>query len=58
MLVDRLEDGVAVARSSADAPEIDGVVRIDGAGDLRPGTFARALVRRASAHDLAAVLAP
>jgi ribosomal protein S12 methylthiotransferase len=30
VLVDRIEDGVAVARSSSDAPEIDGVVHIRG----------------------------
>jgi ribosomal protein S12 methylthiotransferase len=32
VLVDRVENGIAVARSSADAPEIDGTVRIGGAG--------------------------
>jgi len=34
VLVDRIEGGVAVARSSSDAPEIDGVVHIRGANKL------------------------
>ena len=31
VLIDRIDGDVAVARSSSDAPEIDGVVRIRGA---------------------------
>ena len=31
VLVDRIEDGVAIARSASDAPEIDGMVRIASA---------------------------
>jgi ribosomal protein S12 methylthiotransferase len=42
----------ALARSAADAPEIDGVVRVDDAATLRPGAFARVTVTRASEHDL------
>jgi ribosomal protein S12 methylthiotransferase len=52
VLVDAIEDGVARARSTADAPEIDGVVRIGGGGKLVPGRFARARVTSAGAHDL------
>jgi ribosomal protein S12 methylthiotransferase len=48
---------VAVARSAADAPEIDGTVVIDDGGDLAPGSFARVIVERAGAHDLAGRLA-
>ena len=51
VLVDRIEDGAAIARSYADAPEIDGVVRIDGA-PLARGTFARVTVTGADTHDL------
>jgi ribosomal protein S12 methylthiotransferase len=43
---------VAVARSAADAPEIDGTVVIDDGGDLAPGTFAQVTIERAGAHDL------
>ncbi len=57
VLVDKIEDGVAVARSSADAPEIDGFVYIEDSANLRPGDFCRAVVTRAEAHDLRARLA-
>ena len=57
VLVDSLEDDVAIARSTADAPEIDGVVRIAGAAKLAPGQFARATIMSADTHDLHARLA-
>ncbi len=58
VLVDRLEDGIAVARSSADAPEIDGVVRIRGATSLRAGDWADVRITKAGAYDLEAKLSP
>jgi len=45
------EDG-AVARSAADAPEIDGNVFIDDPGDLGPGDWADVLIDEASEYDL------
>ena len=57
VLVDAVEGETAIARSSADAPEIDGVVRIAGARRLRVGQFARAIVTGADAHDLVAEVA-
>ena len=54
VLVDRIEDGVAVARSSSDAPEIDGTVRINGAHHLKVGDLARVLITQAGAYDLEA----
>jgi ribosomal protein S12 methylthiotransferase len=51
-LVDSVEGDMAVARSSADAPEIDGVVYIEGAGNLKPGDFCQARITRAGEHDL------
>ncbi|HMA87665.1 MAG TPA: 30S ribosomal protein S12 methylthiotransferase RimO [Burkholderiales bacterium] len=57
VLVDEVDGGVALARSSADAPEIDGVVRVRDGGKLRPGDFAEIVVERAGDHDLAARLA-
>jgi len=42
----------ALARSTADAPEIDGTVRIAGGGALVPGSFARVVVTGADDHDL------
>jgi ribosomal protein S12 methylthiotransferase len=56
VLVDAIEDGRAVARSAADAPEIDGVVRISGARGLAVGDFARVRVTGSDEHDLAATL--
>ena len=57
VLVDAFEGDTAIARSSADAPEIDGVVRIAGGGRLKAGTFARVVVTGAHAHDLDARIA-
>jgi len=56
VLVDRVDDGVAIARSAADAPEIDGVVNIARGGDLTPGAFAEVIVTGAAQHDLTARL--
>jgi ribosomal protein S12 methylthiotransferase len=57
VLVDRVEDGVVVARSSADAPEIDGTVRISGAAHkLRVGDLADVRISAAGAYDLEAKL--
>ncbi len=52
VLVDELGPKEAVARSSADAPEIDGVVRVAPARGLKAGEFAKVRVTRAEAHDL------
>jgi ribosomal protein S12 methylthiotransferase len=62
VLVDSIADGSAVARSSADAPEIDGVVHVKLAAKakIRPaaGEFAKVRITASDAHDLHAVLAP
>ncbi len=52
VLVDRIEGGKAVARSSADAPEIDGIVHVAGAARLKPGEISEVQVNRSDAHDL------
>jgi len=44
-----LVDQPGVGRSSADAPQIDGVVRFKGG---KPGEFAEILIQRADEHDL------
>ena len=56
VLVDEVNPEGAVGRSSADAPEIDGVVHIEGAGKLAPGDWAQVRVFRSDAHDLFARL--
>jgi ribosomal protein S12 methylthiotransferase len=52
VLIDEIRDSVAVARSAADAPEIDGVVYVGGAAALKQGEFCRVEVMRSDAHDL------
>ncbi len=56
VLVDEVRGGVALARSSADAPEIDGVVRIAKPGRLKAGDWAEVTVTASDAHDLRARL--
>jgi len=58
VLVDEVGKGVAIARSAADAPEIDGVVRVKGAKGVKPGDFVRARITSAKEHDLEAIVAP
>ena len=57
MLVDGIDGGTAIARSAADAPEIDGVVRITNGARLPVGEFAEVRVTGADAYDLTAVRA-
>ena len=61
VLVDEVGPREAIGRSSADAPEIDGVVHIKrplvpGKTRLAVGQFADVLVTKADAHDLWATL--
>jgi ribosomal protein S12 methylthiotransferase len=57
VLVDDHEGKTAIARSAADAPEIDGTVRIANGAALPVGTFASVVVSGTSEHDLRARLA-
>ena len=52
VLVDEADDTQAIGRTSADAPEIDGVVRIRHKGKLKAGEFAQVKITGADAHDL------
>jgi ribosomal protein S12 methylthiotransferase len=52
VLVDEVGKTGAIARSAADAPEIDGRVIIRQGSKLKPGEFATVKVTRADAHDL------
>lgn len=54
VLVDEIQENKAIARSSADAPEIDGVVYIDNAKTLKPGEFVAVEITGSDAHDLLA----
>ncbi len=53
VLVDKITpEGEALARSAADAPEIDGVVIIENGKNLMIGEFTRVRVTAAGEHDL------
>jgi ribosomal protein S12 methylthiotransferase len=54
VLVDAHQGSIAIARSQADAPEIDGVVRIARASKLAVGEFAEVEITGSSEHDLEA----
>jgi len=56
VLVDEAGAEGAVARSAADAPEIDGVVLIANGQKLKPGQFVDVVVEGADEHDLHARL--
>ncbi|UGB46855.1 30S ribosomal protein S12 methylthiotransferase RimO [Frateuria edaphi] len=57
VLVDEAGSDGAVARSAADAPEIDGLVHIADGQGLKPGQFVQVVVEGADEHDLHARLA-
>ncbi len=57
VLIDRVSDGEAVARSAGDAPEIDGVVRLPASAATRPGEFVEVEIVAADTYDLRARLA-
>ena len=57
VLVDRVENGVAIARSAGDAPEIDGVVRIAASAATPPGEFIEVDITAADSYDLQGRLA-
>jgi ribosomal protein S12 methylthiotransferase len=58
VLVDEAQGATVIARSKADAPEIDGLVRVKGAAGARPGDMLRVRVTASDEHDLRARIAP
>jgi len=56
VLVDEVDEEGAVARSSADAPEIDGLVYIEGGQRLNAGDFVEVRIIDSDEHDLRAKL--
>jgi ribosomal protein S12 methylthiotransferase len=60
VLVDAIDGELAIARSKADAPEIDGLVQIqDGERmGLKPGQFVDVIIMGADEHDLFALVDP
>jgi ribosomal protein S12 methylthiotransferase len=58
VLIDGTGPEGAIARSRADAPEIDGLVHIRDGQDLPPGAFSDVLIESADDYDLHGRLAP
>jgi len=52
VIVDEEDEVGTLARSHADAPEIDGVVYLEGVFDLKPGARLKVRVEEADEHDL------
>ncbi|HEU0219956.1 MAG TPA: 30S ribosomal protein S12 methylthiotransferase RimO, partial [Gallionella sp.] len=52
VLVDQVDEEGAIARSSADAPEIDGLVYIENGRQLKVGDFAEVRITDSDTHDL------
>jgi ribosomal protein S12 methylthiotransferase len=52
VLVDDVGETSSIARSAADAPEIDGKVIVEGAWDLQAGDFIEVEITAADEHDL------
>jgi ribosomal protein S12 methylthiotransferase len=52
VLVDEVDEDGAIARSSADAPEIDGLVYISNGQTLKSGDFVNVRITDSDVHDL------
>lgn len=57
VVIDEVDEEGAIGRSHADAPEIDGLVFLNGETELMPGDVVTAKVFQADEHDLWAELA-
>ena len=57
VLVDAVDEHGALARSAAEAPEIDGIVRIEDGAQLTPGEWAEVDICAADTYDLQARIA-
>jgi ribosomal protein S12 methylthiotransferase len=58
VIIDEVHEDGAVGRTEGDAPEIDGIVEIEGADDLRPGDIVRVEITDADDYDLSGRLVP
>ena len=55
VLVERMEDGRAIARSACEAPDTDGVIYLEGADENDVGEFVMARITDADTYDLMGV---
>ena len=51
-MVDEVDEEGVIARSTADAPEIDGMVFVDSLTDYAPGTLLDVNITGSNEHDL------
>ena len=58
VLVDAVDEDEIIARSSADAPEIDGLVYLPNTGGIKIGQFVEVEIIGSDTHDLYAKLIP
>jgi ribosomal protein S12 methylthiotransferase len=58
VIVDSVQGTTVLGRTRADAPEIDGVVRVKGAIAARPGDLIAVKIASATEHDLAGRVQP
>lgn len=58
VIIDSVDSEGAVGRCYADAPEVDGVVHLNGAFDLEPGKRYWAEIIHTDEHDMWAVVSP
>ncbi|MEO0367713.1 MAG: 30S ribosomal protein S12 methylthiotransferase RimO, partial [Pseudomonadota bacterium] len=56
VIIDEVDEEGAIGRSKADAPEIDGLVYLNGADNLKPGQIVETIVTHSDEHDLWATL--
>jgi ribosomal protein S12 methylthiotransferase len=56
VLIDEVDEEGATGRSFADAPEIDGLVYLNGETDLKPGDLVKVRIDAADEYDLWASL--
>ena len=56
LLLDEVGEEGAFARSSADAPEIDGLVYIQNGQQLNVGDFVEVKITDSDTHDLRAII--
>ncbi|QDO96297.1 30S ribosomal protein S12 methylthiotransferase RimO [Ferrovibrio terrae] len=56
ILVDEVKRTTAVGRSYADAPEIDGIVKLKNAGAVQVGSIVKAKIDKSSQYDLTATV--
>ena len=58
VVIDDVEADIAIARSYAESPEVDGIIQVSGAGNLSPGQRLDVRITHFDEHDLLAEVLP